>query len=389
MDQMPPLSLFWQTWTFPKDGHNVDQNEDACRTQLLAADDGTENLLIAVSDGASEPVYSRLWARTLVEAAEADWPTLSNEELSERLLRVRRSYSPIKEGEKIPWYVRNKFLEQGSQATLLVTTVTKSDEVGSLTVRSVAVGDCCLLLFKENGDVYAFPLHTVEEFGLNPALVMSRPQPSLGFVRSEAGAELGDFLLVCSDPLGKWILQCLEDKQATLPFDALLGLLVPVTPEPGAPVEEPGSTELPIPAAEEMAVAPESPESDGFEETSLLKRLWHRINPFRRDTSSQEQPVPNSTDDLKPQKQEPVSLMPLQFEQFIRHYRAPESQPRMRNDDATLVLCLPVRSLGENQRLEVLEIIKGHRKKAGQRSPVVCSVNEQVIEERAKDVSKA
>src|SRR5688572_12232345 len=114
---------FCRGWSAPKDGNTPEQNEDAWRAAWLPGEDGGGTLLVAVADGASEADYSRRWARTLVEAAQPEWPALEDQDLSDRLNGVRRSFSPLPTGEVSPWYIRNKYLMQGSQASLLVLTL--------------------------------------------------------------------------------------------------------------------------------------------------------------------------------------------------------------------------------------------------------------------------
>src|SRR5512144_730538 len=106
-------TLFCQEWTVQKAGLTFDLNEDACLIRSLDPEDGASGLMIAISDGATEAVYSRLWAKQLVEAAGPDWPSLSDDELGERLKQVGKAFSPIEPGKEVPWFVRNKYMDQG------------------------------------------------------------------------------------------------------------------------------------------------------------------------------------------------------------------------------------------------------------------------------------
>src|SRR6478735_5722498 len=100
MSQNRSSTLFSQLWTVQKAGLAPELNEDAC---LIKNDSQEDALMIAISDGATEAVYSRLWAKTLVEAAESEWPSLSDEELGERLKQVSKEFSPIEPGKEVPW----------------------------------------------------------------------------------------------------------------------------------------------------------------------------------------------------------------------------------------------------------------------------------------------
>jgi hypothetical protein len=63
---------------------------------------------------------------------------------------------------------------------------------------------------------------------------------------------------------------------------------------------------------------------------------------------------------------EPVPDLNTKFEQFIETYRAPEKKPQMRNDDSTLVLCLPLHQPTNDQEQQVRDIIGKHQARAAQ-----------------------
>src|SRR5947209_6618828 len=151
------MALFRRAWSVPKDGNAEEENEDAFKIEEFKGDDGYQGLFIAISDGASGAIYSRSWAQSLVVAAKPEWPTIGDDSLSEQIQRVRKQFSPLRAAENIQWYVRTKFLTEGSQATLLLVTVNGWRETDSSTVHAVSVGDCCLLLFRRDGAVNSFP----------------------------------------------------------------------------------------------------------------------------------------------------------------------------------------------------------------------------------------
>ncbi len=361
MSNDQPIGLFWRDWTLHKAGNRSEENEDASLVQPRPGAHGPEGLLIAVADGASEAVYAGPWARTLVAAAERDWPTLSDEELSERLAQVGQAFSPIDPEAEIPWYVRNKFLAQGSQATLLVVALTASADTDRFSVRAVSVGDCCLLLFKEDGEIHTFPLHTAGDFGLNPALVRNRRQPALDFDRWETQMQPGDLLLACTDAVGKWILQCLESNQAGLLFEVLLELLTPATPESSPSLEASSGADTSLPQSESMPAEGHPATKDDVEHLPKLRRLWRLVQRPRPEPSPAEPPETETPTSDEPATPEPRAAPSLDFEEFIARYRASGSRPRMRNDDSTLVMCLPVRSAGNDRQSEVLETLRGYQ----------------------------
>jgi hypothetical protein len=338
-----------------------------------------------------------------VATAQPDWPSLSDDNLNKQLDQVRQEFLPIEPDKKIPWYIRNKFLSQGSQATLLVLRVEGSKDTDRLDVRAISVGDCCLLLFRGNDEVCAFPVSISKEFGVNPTLVINRPQPSLNYDRCRTQMQPGDFLLICTDAVGKWALECLESNQPSLLFESLLELLTPDISDSDPSVKAPSVEE---PQSLDRMSAEDRPDEDN---TKNLHKLEHSKNPVQRvsnwfkrilnfsgqtevdeaatpdirQTSESENVQPDtddknvSSDSPQPVTTELVSNPQSKFEQFIERYRAPEGQPHMRNDDSTLVICIPVWSVGADQQLlEVIKVIQRYRDTASRRTPEVKSIGD-------------
>jgi hypothetical protein len=377
MSQNRSNTLFFREWTTQKAGLTPELNEDACLIRNAEPENSFSPLLIAISDGATEAVYSRLWAKKLVEAAESDWPSLSDDELGERLKQASKEFSPIEPGKEVPWFVRNKYMDQGSQATLLVATAAGSKDNDFFTIQAVSVGDCCLIVFKAGGEVLSFPMHHSDEFGVNPVLLGNRLPKPLKYDHWQGQIEPGDLMLIGTDAVSKWALQCLESHQIGLLFNALLELLSPDRVGSNQSVEESPDIDLPpdIPAVK----TPEnsSKQLKNTEKPSarrgLLSRLWSWGSSESHSTieSSDAQQVTSEdkasqlhetgNDDASQKAQsetrEVIAEPPSKFEQFIERYRAPHSELRMRNDDSTLVVGLPVQSSGANREHEALQII--------------------------------
>ena len=172
-----------RTWSRSKSGNTADQNEDACRIAAYRTAAGAEAVFLALSDGATEAIYSRQWARALVAAAEPDWPGLSDEEIGNRLSGIRKGFSPFPPGTDIPWFARDKFRLEGSQATLLVATIEPEPNGSAYSVTALAIGDSGLFLFRKGGTVGAFPALKSADVGVNPALVTSLVRPVLAVER--------------------------------------------------------------------------------------------------------------------------------------------------------------------------------------------------------------
>jgi len=375
MSRSHASELFCKEWTVQKAGLKPEQNEDACLTREFEREPDSPRLLVAIADGATEAVYSRLWAKKLVEAAGPDWPSLSDDGLGEQLRQVCKAFSPIEPGEDVPWFVRNKYMDQGSQATLLVVTLTGSKDADSFYVRAVSVGDCCLILFKSNGEILSFPMHSSDEFGVNPVLLGNRiPKPAT-YDRWEWPVDLGDMILIGSDAVSKWALQCLERQQSGLLFETLLDLLSadPLDFNPSVEAHAPADSQ---PDAGEMGTdenhaAHLRDAEKPAKRRGWLSRLWPWSNDEPQETSEPADAqsytpevtatLPNDVGELLAPRDDEQADEPsagdsrLKFEQFIEYYRAADSELPMRNDDSTLIVCVPVRHTSAGREREALQ----------------------------------
>jgi hypothetical protein len=298
-------AVFSRAWTIPKDGSTLEQNEDAWRLEPFVQEPWREGVLITLADGTTEAVYSGAWARKLVGSAEPGWPTLSPTEWERRLEMVKRSFAPLDRDSAVPWYVRNKYLTQGSQATLLAATLSQEPGLPGRVLRALAVGDCCLFLLKPKAQVFAFPLVNSSEFGQSPALITNRTQTNLEAQRCEALVQPGELLIACSDALARWLLQIVELGEIERFFELLTALLL------DTPTNELGSPG-------------QIREWHGWKHWLKSMRSW-----LRTDTGARKSPVD-------------TNLKRAEFDTQIKRERSCERQPRLRNDDTTLIVCLPL-----------------------------------------------
>jgi hypothetical protein len=307
MSESDAPTLFHLAWSLPKGGNTAQQNDDAWHVESIPGDPGPDGLLVALADGATEAVYSGQWACHLVQSARADWPLLGDAELNERLGTVRASFSPIVAEEKsLPWFVRDKLLTQGSQTALLLASILAAEEGACFAIKALSVGDCCLLLLRASGELRAFPIETAADFGVHPALVGTRLNPPLTYARWEDELHYGDVLLACTDAVAKWVMQCWEAHLTDALYGWLIRLLSPV--DAGA-----GSTQT------------------------------------GTDTT-------HCPSDLEPASQ--VACPNADFSEFIQENRAAKDALRMRNDDSTLIICVPMRRAAADSHVEALHVLE-------------------------------
>ncbi len=313
-------AVFSRAWTLPKDGYTTEQNEDAWRLASFVQGPWRQGLQLTLADGTTEAVYSGLWARTLVAAAEPDWPALGPAEWEQKLEEVKKRFTPYDREGAIPWYVRNKYLTQGSQATLLTATLSQEPGLPGRMLRALAVGDCCLFLLRPRAQVFAFPLTESEQFGQNPALITSRPQKLQSAQRCEALVQPGDLLLACSDALARWVLQVAETHEFDKVFEMLTAILA------GEQVELWNGVGA-------------APEWRGWKHWLKSMRTWLRPG------------AGELADSLDP------NTIVDEFQDFVGRARGAENQPRMRNDDTTLITCLPLDPMPGNNSLSALDTV--------------------------------
>ncbi|WP_105971928.1 protein phosphatase 2C domain-containing protein [Streptomyces geranii] len=232
MGDIPALPRAQWLWT-QKSGSGREEYEDAayCWQSGEAAADGAgrpvASLYVAVSDGASESLLARDWARLLVrDAVESmrlagDWwqelPTFVRDLMDRSAAHwdaflIRYQAERAAQGRPIAWY-EQPGLEKGAFATVLgaeVRAVVLADGTTRWHWYAFALGDSCLFQVRDGRLLESFPVRTVEEFGITPQLLGSRNHDVELVARRMrlASGELlpGDELLLATDALAAWLL---------------------------------------------------------------------------------------------------------------------------------------------------------------------------------------
>ena len=204
---MPEKPIKWRAFWLPKEGHSAEEYEDAFAGDVASG-------RFALSDGASESAFARLWANLLVEDFVAQ-RCVEVRDWHKRLPEVRQQWQEQLAPRQFPWHAEQKFRD-GSFATFLGVEI-RSDGSG-LRWQAVAVGDSCL--FHTRGDqlLCAWPLEKSEQFNDSPHLVGSRtPKDEVNYNRalwkpphSDGDDQLqllpDDRLWLMTDALAQWFL---------------------------------------------------------------------------------------------------------------------------------------------------------------------------------------
>lgn len=191
--------IFVRNYLVVKDGTPPEDNDDA-----VAADPRRGRA--AISDGACESGFSKVWSRVLVDEYVRNFSGPTNA-WAEWLENAQRQWCEELKGVRIPWYGQEQF-ERGAFATFLGVIVEKSGP--TIRYHAEAVGDSCLFHIRGDECLLSFPLQKSDEFDVVPNLVGSR-SPLDEIVRNRATSingelQSGDSLLLMSDALAQWSL---------------------------------------------------------------------------------------------------------------------------------------------------------------------------------------
>ena len=190
----------------PKLGSRETDYEDASAYDL-------ELGRFAVADGASDSIFSGLWARSLCETfVNSNLKTDNEESFIHNLVRISRDkwYREIK-WDELKLFVKNKAIN-GSFSTFIGVEAIHKDSFDRLKITSV--GDSCFL-YVDGDRLFSFPLTKPSEFNISPTLIWSgygAPFTSEFRWKSPVYKSLstgipGDEFVLATDAMSKWIME--------------------------------------------------------------------------------------------------------------------------------------------------------------------------------------
>ena len=183
---------------------------------------------IAVADGATDAIFSGLWARLLVKTYGRH--RLDVAEFSERVARLGRAWNRIVTRRPLPWYAEER-ARAGAFAALIGVELTEGNDPASGEWSAMACGDSCFFQLRNNEVVHAFPLTRSEEFSSTPFLLSSAGGSSSGLdgisVATGSWSE-GDCFYLMTDALACWFLTSCE--QGSMPWQLLRNITLAKDP---------------------------------------------------------------------------------------------------------------------------------------------------------------
>ena len=202
------LHLAIEQFSCPKLGNSPEEYEDAWSWRPLK---GNEGHRIAITDGATESSFAKLWAILLAESYTRGVDT--GLDFFDTLAPARRLWQRRVSTRQLPWFAVEK-ARAGAFAAFLGLHV----DCKSQNWRALAMGDCCLFqLDNAQPDmrvVQLFPLSHSSEFSMGPFLVGSKvdPHPMHEHLKViEGSLRPDDMLLLTTDAIAAWLLKRHEE----------------------------------------------------------------------------------------------------------------------------------------------------------------------------------
>lgn len=184
-------------------------------------------LCLSITDGATESIFSSLWAKLLAEDFILQKST-HTDALKAIVAGKSEAWTRAIESKSLPWYAEEK-ARYGAFATVLGAYFFTKPERGRLRgrFRAVALGDSCLFQIRDGKLRRAFPIQQSNEFDSHPALLSTRVSANRNVwekVRHNWGGwKAGDTFFFATDALSAWFLQQTESGRS--PFGRVLELL--------------------------------------------------------------------------------------------------------------------------------------------------------------------
>jgi len=196
------------TFRSQKAGNSESEYEDAA----WPAHSCEQNLplRIAAADGASDAVFSGLWAEMLVRS----WGRgrLNAPDFSRRVGRLGRAWRRTIRDRQLPWYVEEK-ARAGSYAAFIGLALSHTPGSSSGSWSAVACGDCCFFQLRESALITAFPVSQTSDFSSTPPLLTSdsaRQVEGAAVLTATGSWEENDSLYLMTDALACWFLASCE-----------------------------------------------------------------------------------------------------------------------------------------------------------------------------------
>jgi hypothetical protein len=217
------VHVFAEVFWAPKEGNRDTEYEDAFWPPGPLDSKGA-SFRFAVSDGATETSYSKIWAKQLVRAYSKG--LFDNDRIRKSVSELQARWSEIVRRRPLPWYAEES-VRRGAFASILGITLSDdpSRSVGG-TWQAVALGDSCLFHLRGEELLASFPIDSSDDFCNRPQLLSSSEVNNAAVyqnIRAVQGVwEEGDSFYLMTDALACWFMS--EDERGKRPWESVRDL---------------------------------------------------------------------------------------------------------------------------------------------------------------------
>lgn len=221
------MRISCQSFSLPKAGRSFVDCEDAYfpgeldNRQLYETAQQNVNIFRAsVCDGATDSIFSKLWAQLLASAYGAGkWASSID---ADSIKEEQSAWLDFLAKQKLPWYAEEK-AELGAFAAMAGLTLHDEQNKWS----AMAVGDCCIFHIRGSECIRSFPIDNSSAFSNFPLLLSSVAERNSknvfdsSQVISDGNWQSGDQFILMSDTVACWFLTQVESGHADQVITAL------------------------------------------------------------------------------------------------------------------------------------------------------------------------
>jgi len=173
-----------------KSGNSFEEIEDA----YFGPIDLDGNIAFAISDGATEGMYSKYWATHLAK-------TYCTCQSLESLLTTARDrwQIPLESDKQLNWYEQMS-RERGSFATLLGVRFSKSN------AHALGVGDSSIFIYGPEGQARSWPMESVDQFSNSPNLWSDKDHEEVDAMTEQFRLDKKSIIVMATDAVGQYLL---------------------------------------------------------------------------------------------------------------------------------------------------------------------------------------
>ncbi len=221
------MRISCQSFSLPKAGRSFVDCEDAYfpgepdnRQLYETAQQNVSIFRASVCDGATDSIFSKLWAQLLASAYGAGKWTRSID--ADSIKEEQSAWLEFVAKQKLPWYAEEK-AELGAFAAMAGLTLHDEQNKWS----AMAVGDCCIFHIRGSECIRSFPIDNSSAFSNFPLLLSSVAERNSKNVFDsnqvilDGNWQSGDQFILMSDTVACWFLSQVESGNADQVITAL------------------------------------------------------------------------------------------------------------------------------------------------------------------------